>query len=114
MDHPDLSGPARELIENPDNRVFLSAASCWEMAIKSALGRLEIPGKMEPFIAEQISLNHFTGLPVSVTHACAVHDLPPHHKDPFDRMLIAQTKVEKLVLVTGDPLIAKYDIPIVW
>ncbi len=114
MDREELSRKARDLIADPGNDVFLSAASCWEMAIKATLGRLELPMRPDRFIAGQLAVNHFSALPVTVAHACAVHDLPNHHKDPFDRMLIAQATVEKLTLITGDPVMTQYGIPLVW
>jgi PIN domain nuclease of toxin-antitoxin system len=90
--------------------VFVSAASAWEIAIKSALGRVRLP---RPF-SEGVEESGFVELPIAFSHADAVELLPPHHSDPFDRMLIAQAKVERLVLVTHDRNFEMYGHPIVW
>ncbi len=90
--------------------VLVSAASAWEVAIKVALGKLRIPG---PFV-EAVEASRFTQLPISFRHAEAAGGLPPHHADPFDRMLIAQAMTEGLTLVTHDRAFADYGIPVVW
>lgn len=99
---------ARQAIREPDNAVFVSAASVWEMAIKASLGKLIIPDNLD----EQLSLNRFTPLPITLAHAQTVEHLPLHHRDPFDRMLIAQAQQEGLTLITRDPLVQQYDV--VW
>ncbi len=113
-DDPRLSRPAREAIADGRNAVFLSAASAWEMAIKSGLGRLRLPEDLEAFLAEQLRANGFKPLPVTLSHALAVRQLPDHHKDPFDRMLVAQAIREDLTLVSGDAEIARYPVPRLW
>jgi PIN domain nuclease of toxin-antitoxin system len=90
--------------------VFVSAASAWEAAIKVALGRLEIPASIEAGVVE----SGFEKLPVGFSHAEAAGALPRHHADPFDRMLVAQAKIEGLTLVTHDRRLAPYEIPILW
>lgn len=109
-----LSDRARELISSDDNEIFLSAVSAWELAIKAELGRIALRTDPVSLIPELMELNAFQGLPVFVSHALAVRWLPAHHRDPFDRLLVAQAVVEGLTLVTRDPQIARYDTPVVW
>lgn len=90
--------------------VYVSAASAWEAAIKAALGRLTLPA---PF-REGVSASGFDELPISIAHAEAAGALPPHHTDPFDRMLVAQARLEGLTLVTHDPAIQAYDVKVLW
>lgn len=104
-----LSAAAREVIRDGENVVYLSSVAAWEMVIKKSLGRLEFPGNLEDVLAEE----RIVVLPISLQHALAVADLPMHHQDPFDRMQIAQARLEDLVLVTRDAEMAKYDVPIV-
>lgn len=96
-----LSAADRGAIGDAANEVYLSAASVWEMTIKEALGRLRVP---EPVSAAALRLG-FEPLPVTFEHAEATAQLPPRHRDPFDRMLIAQAQIESLTLVTRDPSI---------
>ena len=91
-------------------RVYVSAASAWEAAIKAALGRLTLPA---PF-HEGVSASGFDELPITIAHAEAAGALPPHHADPFDRMLIAQASLERLILVTHDPAFEPYDVKLLW
>ena len=99
-----LSDKTRKMIENPSNEVHVSAVSALEIAIKVSLGKLRIPGSIE----EQIKEKNFNSLSVSVKHALKVADLPIIHKDPFDRLLIAQAMEENFTLVTSDEEIEKY------
>jgi PIN domain nuclease of toxin-antitoxin system len=103
-DDPRLGAVEREAIRDGQNDVFLSAASVWEMTIKQALGRLEAP---EPPSAAVARLG-MGRLPVQFEHAEATALLPPLHRDPFDRLLVAQARIEGLTLVTRDPLIRSY------
>ena len=109
-DHPDLSQEARAAITNGNNMVFVSAATVWEISIKKAVGKLTIP--RESYLAE-LSAHRFTPLDITTEHALAVENLPQHHKDPFDRLLIAQAQIEKLTLVTRDPRITQYAVQII-
>lgn len=113
-DDPRLSGPAREAIADPGNEVSFSVASAWELAIKTGLGRFEPDGDLGPFLEEQIQRNSFRVLPVNLEHAVSVSSLPAHHRDPFDRLLVAQAAVEGLTLVSRDPQLRKYDAPTLW
>ena len=89
-------------------RSYVSAATVWEIAIKIALGKLEFRGEM----AEQLAINNLLSLAVTVPHAVAAGALPAHHSDPFDRMLIAQAKIESLTLMTHDGRLRDYDVPV--
>ncbi|MCK5797464.1 MAG: type II toxin-antitoxin system VapC family toxin [Deltaproteobacteria bacterium] len=108
-DHPTLSAEARKVITCGKNLVFVSAASAWEIAIKKRLGKLKAP---DNYLAELLA-HRFTPLDITSAHALAVEHLPDLHRDPFDRILIAQAKLEKLTLVTRDAQIPRYGIPIV-
>lgn len=114
LDDPRLSKRARAAIGDPKSDVFFSVASAWELAIKTTLGRLDLPGPLEALLPQQIALNRFLVLPVALSHALAVVALPPHHRDPFDRLLVAQAQIEELRLVSGDRWIARYDVERVW
>lgn len=113
-DDPRLSRKARALIGSLENEVFVSAASMWEIAVKTALGRLQLPSDPGTFLLEQIDLNGFSPLAVSVEHTLRVLDLPSKHRDPFDRLLAAQCLAEKTVLVTRDPVFRQYDVTVQW
>ena len=105
-DDPGLSEKQRSAIADPANLVYVSAASAWEISIKKALGKLIAPNDLgAALIASELEQ-----LPITVIHAEAVGGLPPHHRDPFDRMLIAQAGVEDLTVVTGDPMFAQYEV----
>ena len=104
-----LSQTATEASRDGRNLVFVSAATAWEIAIKKALGKLRVPGNYQ----EGLKRYRFTPLDITTEHALAVEKLAPHHKDPFDRMLIAQVQIERLTLVTHDPNMKAYGIPII-
>jgi PIN domain nuclease of toxin-antitoxin system len=108
-DHPVLSRKAKAAIADGKNLVFVSAVAIWEIRIKQALGKLAIPQNFQKVLNAQ----PFEKLDITVEHAHAIKDLPAHHRDPFDRMLVAQTKVEHLTLVTRDIRLKKYKIPII-
>jgi len=107
-DNPTLSKKAREAISDGGNMVFVSAAVIWEIRIKQALGKLEIPSDFR----EALNNQAFEMLPITADHAHLIEELPPYHRDPFDRMLIAQAKFEGLTLVTRDKNFIKYNVPI--
>lgn len=113
-DDPQLSPRARHIIRDGKNEIFLSAANGWEIAIKAQLGRLKLPDKPELFISEQMSMNAIQGLPVEISHALHVYNLPGHHQDPFDRMLVSQSQLEGMHILTSDPQIAKYHVKVIW
>jgi PIN domain nuclease of toxin-antitoxin system len=107
VDPKQLSRAARKAIQDGANPVYISAAVAWEIAIKKALGKLDAPDDLE----DAMEANRFLSLPITIPHALAVRSLPHHHRDPFDRMLIAQALHEGLRLVTRDSEIAKYPVP---
>jgi len=111
---PLLSLRARDIIANGHNEVFLSVASVWEISIKTAKGRLILPAPPAEYITSRMRLNRFSPLPVAFSHAVHIYELPPHHQDPFDRLLIAQSMLESLTLVTNDEDIKKYAVETIW
>jgi len=113
-DSPQLSPRVREIVSNGDNLLFLSAVSGWEMAVKAELGKLHLPGNLESFISEQLAVNAINTLPVQMSHALHVYILPDHHRDPFDRILVAQAQLEKLPIITIDPQINQYSVETIW
>jgi PIN domain nuclease of toxin-antitoxin system len=114
LDDPQISSPAREFISDGSNQVFLSAASAWEIAIKCARGRLVLAETPDKYVASRMSLHHFLPLPVQLSHALHVFNLPHIHQDPFDRLLVAQSQLERLPILTGDPEIIRYEVDIIW
>lgn len=114
MDDPQLSRPARKLIEDGDNEILLSAASGWEVAIKSQRGRLDLPDRPNRFVIEQMTASAFQPLPILMSHVLEVANLPDHHRDPFDRLLIAQSRLEGMPILTSDPLFALYEVDLLW
>jgi PIN domain nuclease of toxin-antitoxin system len=113
MDSPMLPEAARAVIGDGDNELFLSAASGWEIAIKSQLGRLQLQGPPQEFVAEQLAQNRIHSLPILMAHALHVFSLPWHCRDPFDRLLVAQSQLENLPLLTFDEDIARYDVQLI-
>jgi PIN domain nuclease of toxin-antitoxin system len=113
-DDERLGPRARKAIADGSNDVFFSTASAWEIAVKAGLGRLRLTDDLERFIPAQVTTNGFQVMPVHLRHALAVHALPDHHRDPFDRILIAQAVRESLVLLSGDPQVRRYPVKVVW
>jgi PIN domain nuclease of toxin-antitoxin system len=115
----DLAGSDRiqpavvALIVDPTNEVFVSAASAWEIAVKFALGKLSVSEHPRDWLPRHLAANRFVPLSITIQHALAVADLPRHHRDPFDRILVAQAKLEQLALVTGDEKLAAYGVELV-
>jgi len=108
-DHSTLSKKIKAVIADGKNPVFVSAVVIWEITIKQALGKLEIPRNFRRVLDDQ----PFEMLDITVEHVHAVGDLPAYHRDPFDRMLVAQAKLERLTLVTRDIRLKKYKIPLI-
>ena len=107
LDDPSLlAEKARNAIAQGDNMIFVSAAVAWEIAIKKALGKLEAPDNLQDVMAAE----RFQSLPITIPHALAITALPAIHQDPFDRIQIAQAKLESLTLVTRDRFIQQYPI----
>ncbi|HZF13836.1 MAG TPA: type II toxin-antitoxin system VapC family toxin [Thermoanaerobaculia bacterium] len=113
-DPTKLSTQARAVCEDRTNAIFLSAASAWEMQIKLQLGKLSLRLSLEEVIASQQQTNNIQILPVALGHVLALKDLPSPHKDPFDRLLIAQANVEDVVLISHDPIFASYPVRVLW
>lgn len=113
-DDPQLSLRARQIMEAADTEPFLSAVSGWEIAIKSRLGKLKLPADLQGFVVEQLRVNAIQVLPIQMAHALHVFTLPDHHCDPFDRMLVAQSQLERLPILTSDPQIAQYPVATIW
>ena len=113
-DSPQLSSRVREIIGNGNHTLFLSAASGWEIAIKARLSRLGLPDHPVHFMLEQLSLNAFESLPIQLSHALHVYTLPAHHRDPFDRILVAQSQLERLPILTADLWISRYEVEVIW
>jgi PIN domain nuclease of toxin-antitoxin system len=108
---PERLGPeALALVEDPSNELLLSAASAWEIAIKVGIGKLRLPEPPSTFIPSRMHAGGVTALPITVAHAAAVAGLPPLHRDPFDRILIAQARAEGVPILTSDPQIDAYDV----
>jgi len=101
------------LLADSSNELWLSAASCWEIAIKYALGRLPLPAPPTEYVPSRMARTGTTALPVLAPHALRVADLPLHHRDPFDRLLVAQAQHERVALVTSDAAFRAYDVEIV-
>ena len=110
----ELSRKAKSAIGSARNECFVSVASGWEIAIKVSLGKLRIEGALDRFLPEQLAANGFRALAIDLKHAARVATLPFHHRDPFDRLLVAQALEEDLAIVTADPVISKYGVSRVW
>lgn len=108
-----LPVPLRKRIEDSSNNCFVSMASLWEMAIKNAIGKLELHADLA-VVLKIIKMSGIAVLPVKTRHVLSISRLPLHHNDPFDRMIISQCQVEKLTMVSCDKQFQHYDIPLVW
>ena len=113
-DAPQLSARAKTILEAPDTERFFSLASVWELAIKTGLGKLTLRKRLEEFLPEQLAANRFALLNIAAEHAFRVGHLPLHHRDPFDRMLVAQSLAENLPLVSSDDALDAYGIKRLW
>ncbi|MFO1155018.1 MAG: type II toxin-antitoxin system VapC family toxin [Rhodospirillales bacterium] len=111
-DDTRLGDQARSAIADARSRVWVSAASAWEVVIKAALGRLALPGPPAEVVRTALTENDFTSLAITIDHALAVSALPAIHADPFDRILVAQAIAERLTLVTADTIFVRYPVPV--
>jgi PIN domain nuclease of toxin-antitoxin system len=107
-----LSARARKLLTDPGNELLLSAASAWELAIKWTLGKLRLPEPVAQYVTSRMAAGGVTPLPIAHAHALRVADLPQHHRDPFDRLLIAQALVDHLPILTADPQFRAYPVKV--
>ena len=109
-----LSVRARDAIEDPANGSHVSAVSLWEVAIKFALGKLKLPAPYAEIFPRQLELNGFALLSITPGHCATLLTLPFHHRDPFDRLLLAQAKAKGMTLVTDDGQFGPYGVPLLW
>ncbi len=109
-----LSAQACSLLQNPANELFLSIASAWEVGIKVSTSKLTLSEPLEAYFREQMFINSISLLPITLEHAALVSTLPFHHRDPFDRMLVAQSLVEGIPLVSADPALDAYGVIRLW
>jgi PIN domain nuclease of toxin-antitoxin system len=114
LGHPQLSDRVVDIISDGNNEIFLSAVSAWEITIKVARKRLIIPEKPDQFVPSRMQLHGFQPLPVQIHHATRVYELPIQHSDPFDRLLIAQSQIESMPLISADGEMRKYEVDVVW
>ena len=114
FDSRKLSATARAEVTSPANRVFVSAASHWEIAIKIGTGKLTLAEPFPDFVQHAILDNSYTILPVDPRHTAALVPLPHHHRDPFDRLLIAQAIVEDMPILSADPVFDQYPVRRLW
>ena len=114
FDDPKLSGPAHDVIQAPENTILVSSASGWEIATKHRLGKLSHAGEAVRDLPSLLRKSRMTVLPVTMEHALAAGALPGPHRDPFDRMLIAQGQIEGLPIVTSDRVFHQYSVELVW
>jgi PIN domain nuclease of toxin-antitoxin system len=113
-DAPELTDAARLAIADARNVCCLSMASCWEMAIKSSLGKLRTARSIDRFVSEQLAANGFVLLNIELRHTAKIEKLPFHHRDPFDRLLVAQAISEKLTIVSANGIFSEYNVKILW
>ncbi len=114
-DHPNLSKLAFNTITNGENNIYVSAASGWEISIKTKLGKILIQTEdLSSYIKDNLDKNRFLPLEISFDHVLRVYSFPLHHNDPFDRLLIAQSHFERMPIITKDPFFKLYDISIIW
>ena len=113
-DDPLLSAHAKSLIEDAGSRKLVSIASCWEIAIKVGLGKLDLGEPSRSFLPREIARNNFELLPISLAHATMVEGLVAYHRDPFDRLLIAQAMIDGLSVVSADGTFDQYGVNRLW
>lgn len=109
-----LSQIARDTISEVENQILWSTASTWELAIKASLNRITIPGSLDDFLASLLREQAISVLPIQQSHALRVALLPPIHRDPFDRMLVAQAAAEDIPLITADRQLSDYEVSTIW
>jgi PIN domain nuclease of toxin-antitoxin system len=109
-----LSPPARDAISAEDSEVVISVVTAWELAIKASAGRIDLPEPVERYVPRRIRRYRLRVLDITLEHALRAASLPNIHRDPFDRMLVAQAQVERIPLITSDPAITRYDVETIW
>ncbi|BAP54754.1 PilT protein-like protein [Thioploca ingrica] len=114
LESNQLLSRAKSLLQERSNRLLVSVVSIWEIVIKLQLGKLKLQYSLTELIESQKQINHIDILPITLDHVLALPKLPNHHKDPFDRLLIAQAIVEQAALISNDALLAKYSVEVIW
>jgi PIN domain nuclease of toxin-antitoxin system len=114
LDDPKLSQTAKDSIADPDNDIEISPASYWEIAIKISLNKYSLPEPYEQFMERELATNQFRILPIEPKHTAALTSLPFHHRDPFDRLIIAQAMIERIPVISGDEAFAAYPVTRLW
>lgn len=109
-----INPKARQVIAEGRDEIYLSAASVWEISIKSALRKMRLPERPAIYVPSRIAAQGIQPLPITHVHALGVSDLPPHHRDPFDRILIAQAQAEGMTILTADRAFVKYQVEVFW
>jgi PIN domain nuclease of toxin-antitoxin system len=109
-----LNKKAVELLADGTQDLYFSAASSWEISIKMKIGKLKLPGSPATYAPKRLSAQSIQSLAISQKHALAVYDLPMHHADPFDRLLVAQARTEGMVLLTADAIFREYKVDLFW
>jgi PIN domain nuclease of toxin-antitoxin system len=109
-----LSSSVSATIRDLNNTLILSAATVWEVQIKTQIGKLKLQFPLPQIIENQLQNNQMDFLPISLPHVLELDNLPLHHRDPFDRILIAQARIENIAILGNDPMFAQYDVQVVW
>lgn len=109
-----LSDAVKEILEDDTNEIYFSAASAWELAIKVSIGKLSSSVGLVRLVVEEPLAQNLLPLPVTAAHAARIGDLPLHHGDPFDRLLVAQSQVEEMTLLSRDKQLGRYDVKLLW
>ncbi len=109
-----ISEHARVILENSDAEIFVSVASLWEMTIKNSLGKLVLPSSVGEFFPAQLLLNSFKILPIEIGHLSILQTLPFYHRDPFDRLMIAQSIAESMYIISADHSFEEYPVSLIW
>jgi PIN domain nuclease of toxin-antitoxin system len=113
-DDAQLSATIRKIITDPSNTIYFSVISAWEIIIKYQTGKLTLPETATTYISSRLAANNFSTLTVEMSHVLKVASLPNHHRDPFDRLLIAQSQVQQIPIATVDALIRQYPVATIW
>lgn len=109
-----ISEKAHEVLFQKSHDFFLSAGSVWEIVMKVQVGKLPLPARLAPYLKRQMAANRVQVLPISFAHVVRIEQLPLHHRDPFDRILVAQSIEEEMLLVSADPEFRRYPVKVVW
>ena len=109
-----LNPKAQEILRDPETEVFFSTASAWEIVVKFSLGKLELPLPPSRYVPDRLAALGHQSLPIRLDHVLKIESLPAHHRDPFDRILVAQAQVDSLSFLTADRLLVAYDVAISW